>query len=100
MIFVVHACPPVNACLFNCRVWSQVKRSLLHCLWSSPAADAVEQQLSHPSAMTLNDNFKRAQRMQKYAKVVNDQFTQVCRNFWRLRLFEVCIVSQFACVYG
>ncbi|WIA40226.1 hypothetical protein OEZ86_013609 [Tetradesmus obliquus] len=57
-------------------VWSQVKVSLLNSLWSSPAADVIEQQLASPSAMSVYNNEQRARRVRHYAQTVNDTFTK------------------------
>jgi hypothetical protein len=60
-----------------CRVWSSVRSSVLHSLWSSPAGDVIEQQLSLPSHMSQGHNLSRAQRLQLYARALNNSFFEV-----------------------
>jgi hypothetical protein len=59
-------------------VWYKLKHSLIVSMWSSPAADAVEQQLANPSAVTIEHNAKRNLRVVQYARALNHSFVQVC----------------------
>jgi hypothetical protein len=54
-------------------------RSILHSLWSSPTGDVVEQQLSLPSLVTQHKNALRLQRLQQYARALNESFEKVSR---------------------
>jgi hypothetical protein len=55
-----------------------VKQSLIVSMWSSPAADAVEQQLANPSVVSIEENGKRTARVVQYARALNHGFVQVC----------------------
>jgi hypothetical protein len=69
-----------DQCLTNARrVWQAVRRSVLHSLWSSPAGNVVEQQLSLPCNMSQSHNSSRGQRLQLYARALNDSFVEVRR---------------------
>ncbi|WIA40229.1 hypothetical protein OEZ86_013611 [Tetradesmus obliquus] len=57
-------------------VWTIVRSSLLNSLWSSPAADVIEQQLSRPCHISVGANGERGDRMQLYARALNTSFEQ------------------------
>jgi hypothetical protein len=88
------------AVTFVCRVWSSVRSSVLHSLWSSPAGDVIEQQLSLPSHMSQGHNLSRAQRLQLYARALNNSFCEVggrgAGATYMCELLHVCL-WWFAC---
>ncbi|WIA19934.1 hypothetical protein OEZ85_005822 [Tetradesmus obliquus] len=57
-------------------VWTMVRSSLLNSLWSSAAADVIEQQLSRPCHISVGANGERGDRMQLYARALNTSFEQ------------------------
>ncbi|KAF6256668.1 hypothetical protein COO60DRAFT_88069 [Scenedesmus sp. NREL 46B-D3] len=55
-------------------LWHCVRSSLLNSLWSSPAGDAVEQQMSRICPLSCKKNAERGVRLQLYARALNASF--------------------------
>jgi hypothetical protein len=72
--------PPNPATVLACRVWEMIRGSLLNSLWSSPASDAIEQQISRICPINCRSNAERGLRLQWYARALNSSFLAVSEN--------------------
>jgi hypothetical protein len=54
-----------------------IRGSLLNSLWSSPDADAIEQQISRICPISCKSNAERGLRLQWYARALDSSYLAV-----------------------